>query len=274
MELKITELQVPGKISFNYEDLKAELSEKVKVYAALVYTEDQIADAKKDRADLNRLKKALNDERIRQEREFMQPFETFKAQVKELCMIVDKASCAIDAQVKAFDESQKQKKAEAIDELWKAKEAPGWMIRNDPKWLNASVSMKSIEEAIAKHLLQVQKDMDTLDSIGVCFEAMQHYQKTLDLNAAIAENARIKAQAEAKAKWEAEHAQIAIHEVMPSEAAVSPVVAVDEAAVNAKAEEFFNETRSWIGFQAFLTVSEAKALGEYLRGKGIKYKAI
>ena len=259
MELKITDLQIPGKISFNYAELKEALTARVKDYETMVYTEDQIANAKKDRADLNRLKKTLNDERIRQEKEFMKPFDEFKAQVKELCTIIDNAASTVDSQVKAFEEQQKAEKLEAINALWSAKEAPGWMQRNDPKWLNASVSIKSIETEIDKQLLQIQKDLDTLDSLGIGFEAMQKYQTTLDLNAAIAENARIKAQAEAKAKWEAEHAQMQIQEEEPPEPmeveAVEPV-------------------RQWIGFQALLSVDEAKALGAYLRSNGIKYKAI
>ena len=267
MELKITELQRPGKISFNYEDLKQELAEKVKEYGSLVYSEAQIREAKADRANLNRLKKALNDERIRQEREYMKPFDEFKAQVRELCGIVDNASAAIDNQVKAFEESQKQKKAEEIKAYWDSKEAPDWIRTNNPKWLNASYSMKAIAAGIDGLLLSCQKDLDTLDSMGVCFEAIQKYQATLDLNAAIAEDARIKAQAEAKAKWEAEHTQTRISVDTPSEAAERPAPGVQKEHENIPA-------RSWIGFQAYLTAQEAKELGRYLRERGIQYKAI
>ena len=68
MELKMNEYQLPEKILFNYEELKQELTEKVAHYETLVYTDDQIKEAKADRANLNRLKKALNDERIRREK--------------------------------------------------------------------------------------------------------------------------------------------------------------------------------------------------------------
>lgn len=268
MELRVTELQIPGKISFNYEELKQQLQTRVSDYESLVYTEDQIANAKKDRADLNRLKKALNDERIRQEKEFMKPFDEFKAQVKELCTIIDKASSAVDAQVKAFEDKQKADKLEAINALWRAKEAPAWMEKNDARWLNASVSMKSIEAEIDKHLLQVQKDLDTLDSMSVGFEAMQKYQATLDLNAAIAENARIKAQAEAKAKWEAEHAQMQIQEDKP------PVVTNLNDPEDIENAPQVEPVRQWLGFQALLSVEEAKALGAYLRSNNIKFKKI
>ncbi len=267
MELKITELQLPGKISFNYEDLKRELTEKVKEYASLVYTEAQIREAKADRANLNRLKKALNDERIRQEREFMKPFDEFKAQVRELCGIVDSASSAIDTQVKAFEDAQKQKKADEIKAYWDSKDAPDWMRRENPKWLNASCPMKTIAAEIDGILLQTQKDMDTLDNMGVCFEAVQKYQATLDLNAAIAENARIQAQAEAKAKWEAEHAQMQIPATPLAEPAESP-------APEGQKEPENTQPRFWLGFQAYLTIQEAKELNKYLRERGIQFKQL
>ena len=68
MELKMNEYQLPEQILFNYEELKAELTEKVQHYETLVYTDDQIKEAKADRAALNKLKKALSDERIRREK--------------------------------------------------------------------------------------------------------------------------------------------------------------------------------------------------------------
>lgn len=274
MELKITEHQLPGKIAFNYEDLKRELTEKVKEYGSLVYTESQIREAKADRANLNRLKKALNDERIRQEREFMKPFDEFKGQVRELCGIVDSASAAIDTQVKTFEECQKQKKAEGIKAYWDSKDAPEWMRMENPKWLNASYSMKSIAADIDGLLLNTQKDLDTLDRMGVCFEAVQKYQATLDLNAAIAEDARIKAQAEAKAKWEAERAQMQIPINTTPEAVASSVAGAQESSASYTPVEEAPAARSWVGFQAYLTVQEAKALGAYLRERGIKYRSI
>ena len=50
MELKVNEYQLPEQILFNYEELKAELTEKVQHYETLVYTDDQIKEAKTDRA--------------------------------------------------------------------------------------------------------------------------------------------------------------------------------------------------------------------------------
>ena len=68
MELKIISPQENGfveEIKWNNEELKAEIAAKMKDYRGLVFTEESIAEAKKDRANLNKLKSAFEDERKR-----------------------------------------------------------------------------------------------------------------------------------------------------------------------------------------------------------------
>lgn len=109
MELKMHEYQLPEKILFNYEELKRELTEKVSHYETLVYTDDQIKEAKADKAALNKLKKALNDERIRREREYMAPFADFKTKINEIIGIIDKPIAVIDTQVRGLQRNSRKK---------------------------------------------------------------------------------------------------------------------------------------------------------------------
>ena len=63
MELKIISPQEGGfvkEIQWNNEELKAEISEKMQDYKNLVFTEETIKEAKKDRANLNKLKNAAH----------------------------------------------------------------------------------------------------------------------------------------------------------------------------------------------------------------------
>lgn len=271
MELKVNAVAIPDPITFNYEELKAELMQKAEAYASLVYTEDQIKAAKEDRANLNRLKKALNDERLKQEREYMQPFNQFKAQIQEIISIIDKPVTVIDKQVKAFEEQQKEEKMVAIDaffcEQWNSRELPCAIeIDNimDQKWLNASVSMKSIQEAIIAKLDQVEKDLAVIRGLpAYAFEAEQAYLVSLDLARAISEAHRLQEIADKKAAWEAELAKKAEPANYGSSKSETPVK-----------EPIAEPSRQWIGFQAFLSVDEAKALGTWLKAMEIKYKKI
>ena len=66
MELVIytpTEDQFIKEISFNAEEIKAELAQRLEKYNGLVYNEANIKDAKADRANLNKFKNAIEDKR-------------------------------------------------------------------------------------------------------------------------------------------------------------------------------------------------------------------
>ena len=69
MELKVGQYQLPEKISFNYEELKAELTKACEEYKSIAYTSETIGDAKKDRAKLNNRKTQLTSFRLEKQRE-------------------------------------------------------------------------------------------------------------------------------------------------------------------------------------------------------------
>ena len=127
MELRVNEVQLPEAITFNYAELKQAVEAKANQYELAVYSDEQIKLAKSDRANLNRLKKALNDERIRQEKEYMIPFNDFKNKVNELISIIDKPVKLIDKQVKDFEEQQKMKKKDEILFFFESCNYPEWI---------------------------------------------------------------------------------------------------------------------------------------------------
>lgn len=299
MEFKINEVQIPEKPTFNYEELKQELQEKASMYASLVYGDDEIKQAKADKANLNKLKKALNDERIRQEKEYIKPFNEFKAQVNEIIGIIDKPISVIDEQVKLFEEKQKTEKMEKIKEFWESTEHPDWLTCKqifDQKWLNSSTSMKKVQEAITERLSQIDADVNTIGSLPeFSFEAVEVYKQTLDINRAIAEGQRL-ADIQ-KRKQEAEAAKTA--DVTEEEIAQSRQEYIDAASANgvhpmmqpeAKAEKTVVETRTppatdpvkteaapvkqWIKFEALLSKDDAAALKAFCDSRSIEIKAI
>ena len=65
--------QMPDKIEFNYEEMKAEFSKKLVHYNTLVVTEDSIRDAKADKAALNKLKEAIETRRKEIKKTYLLP---------------------------------------------------------------------------------------------------------------------------------------------------------------------------------------------------------
>ena len=70
MELKVKEMQLPEVIEFNYSEVKSWVAEGVEKYSKydnMIMDADAVKVGKADRAELNKVKDALNKERIRQE---------------------------------------------------------------------------------------------------------------------------------------------------------------------------------------------------------------
>lgn len=276
MELKVNEYNLPGQILFNYKELKEELTEKVSVYETLVYTDDNIKEAKADRANLNKLKKALNDERIRREKEYMQPFNDFKTKINEIIGIIDKPVAVIDKQVKEFEEQKKAEKMEAIKEYWtNLLEVPDGLALEeifDNKWLNASVSMKSIQDAITASIDKFNQDMATLANLPEFgFEAQQVYISSLDLNKALAEGQRMTQIAKAKAEREEAMRKIAEEQRKAEEAKKAELEA---AATQEQTPGQVEPERMWVSFSALLTTEDALALKNFFESRDIEFKAI
>lgn len=277
MQFKMNEITIPDTPSFNYEELKSGLLEKASKYETMVYGEDQIKDAKADRSALNKLKKALNDERIRQERAYMQPFDEFKAQVNEIIGIIDKPISVIDKQIKDYEEQQKEEKLEKIKEIWheflsvdKVPEGITFNQINDPKWLNASVSMKKVKEAMEENLNQIADDMKTLENLPeFSFEAVEVYKQTLDMNKAISEGQRLADIQKRKAEAEAE--KVKATEEQPKVVAVANV---DGQKVPLAEYPVETPDGQWLRFEAFLNVNQAMKLKEFFETNNISFRAI
>lgn len=292
MELKVNKVAIPERIDFNYEELKQELTEKVSMYETMVYTDDQIKEAKADKASLNKLKKALNDERLRREREYMAPFNEFKAQINEIIAIIDKPIAIIDKQVKEAEEQKKLEKAQKIEELFKELQAPEWVELKaiyNPKWLNASFSMKAVKEELVEKLDKINNDLDTLANLPEFgFEATEVYKSSLDINKAVnegkrlaeiqkrkEEQERLKAEAVAKAKEEAlaKAEEEAARREHPSDADMMEQCGMGAEPAHSQSDPEPIEAQ-WISFSANLTVAQARELKEFFDSRHIEFKAI
>ena len=123
MELKIYSPQDEGflqEIKWNFEELKAEISAVAQDYAASVYTDDTIKNARADRAKLNKFVDALNAKRTEIRKQLLKPDEQFGREVKELTGIVQEAIESIDGQIKDYERRQREEKTAKIREFYEA----------------------------------------------------------------------------------------------------------------------------------------------------------
>lgn len=275
MELKIYNPREDGfikAIECNYEELKAELSQKLEEYKGRVYTEEQIKEAKVDRAKLNALATAIDSKRKEIKKKCLQPYEQFEAQIKDLLAIIKEPVALIDSQIKGYEEEKKQKKLEEVKALFeKLKDAASEELEFvsfeqifEDKFLNASISLKMVETVISNKFNSIKCNLKTIaDLKEYSFEATEVYKETLNLNEAL-EKAKYMVDIAEKKKAEEERKEQEKKEEVKE---ITPDMQdVKESATDVK--------REWTAFEAYLSTEEAKMLAAWLKLNNIKIRRI
>lgn len=276
MELAVQKIQIPERIEFNYEELKTEITGLAGKYTGIAYTEDQIKEAKADKAKLTKLKKAMNDERIRLERDYMAPFTEFKDQVNDLIKIVDGPIREIDGQLKRYEEDRKARKEEEIlSYIDSIGGVPGSIAPEklfSSKWLNATYSMNAIRGEIDAAVDQIRENLDTLNGLEeFSLNAILVYQDTLSLPAALAEVKRQKNIRAMNDEAERRRAEREAEKRIDTAAQI-PVTPADPPETREPEPE--EDSRQWVSFAAFLTIHQARMLRAFFDTNGIEFKAI
>lgn len=178
MEFLITtDLSVmPENIEFNFEEMKSELSAKLETYNALVVTEDSIKEAKSDRANLNKLKTAIEDKRKEIKKLCLAPYESFEKQCKEITSLIDQPIKSIDGQIAVFDQKLQDEKWEKISEYYKAevKELVSVVPLEkivSAKWKNKTESIETVCNGIGDTLERIRAELESIENTPEEFKA-------------------------------------------------------------------------------------------------------
>lgn len=158
------------KIGWNKQEIMDAVASITEQYEGLTYTEEQMQDAKKDRATLNAMRKAISDRRIEVKKALLAPYDAFEAEVKEVVALIDKPIAMIDEQTSAYEEKLKEDKRNELIEFFKENvgELDGTLTFDmifNPKWLNKSVSLKSCKEEILSSISKTETDVRAIDTM-------------------------------------------------------------------------------------------------------------
>lgn len=283
MELKIISPGENGflkEIQWNQEEVKAWVAARVQDYKNIAYTEDQVKDMKKDRADLNKLRTAFESERKRLKKVCMEPYNLFEQQVKEAVALIDEPIQLIDSQLYELEERRKQQKKKDIEALFNTIGFQTFVTLDniiDQKWLNASVSLGKIEEQMKSIMYKIGTDVATIGNLPeFSFEAMEVYKKTLDLNKAILEGQRLAEIQKRKQQYEEEQKRIAEEKARQEEQEQSVLAEVVEetAPVEEKVDASPEPVRPYLvrmDFRVWCTKEQLMDLREYLIAHQIKF---
>lgn len=264
-------------VEWNYAELKKWLEDGLALYRGRVYGDAEIAEAKKDAADLRKLAAKIDDRRKEMKRQYLKPYEEFEKQAKELTGLIQAQVDEIAAQVKAFDEERRACKLEQIRAIYAeifgdlAELVPLEKFM-PPKWLNVTTTrMPQIEAELRAREGSISAALSSIKALGLDSETEAHithvYLETLDLSRALAEKTRIEderaklAEYEAKRQREAEEAPAGPE---PQEQRPEPS---EPRQIDMRKPEQIFVVRFW----AEGSKSQIMGLRQYMKDNGIEY---
>lgn len=175
-ELQIIRLENTDISGWDFSSLRAELQSRLDFYAGLVYTDETIKDAKKDRATLNKVKKVIEDARKAYKARCLAPYDALEPDMRSLVDMVEKQRSLIDSTLKEYEARQKQAKELEIKKFYDRKAiALGDLADRlypmilDSKWLNASSQRSRYEEEIIAAIASAAADIETVRAWGSPF---------------------------------------------------------------------------------------------------------
>ena len=273
-------------IETNFEAVRDWLTEELAPYATMVVSPDAIADAKKTRASLNKVKDSIDSQRKAIKKVWMKPYEDYEAKCKELTGIVGEAVGNIDGQIKSMENEMKEQKRQRLSDLFddNSYDLLGYITFDDifdSKWLNASFSEIEAANIMVGKIEEFKEGLEAIRCMNSPYEAsmLSEYSKTHSVSKAIAMGKQLeaiqKAEEERKAR-EAEQ-QFSEPEVIeePSPEPSAPPVQATAQFIRPVAEEEPPEEKTYAYEFTFpsMTMEQMKALKRCLVSNGIAYKA-
>lgn len=190
--------QLPAKIEFNFEEIKAELASLIQQYNTLVVTAESIRDAKDDKARLNKLYNAIDDKRKEIKKLCLAMYEPFEKQCKELLELIQQPITSIDKQIKVFEDIEQQQKWEQIEAYYKVeveelKDLVPLEKIVSSKWKNKGESLESVNNAIGDTLERIRGELETISTLHSEFEQQikDVYLNDYNLSKAMMEQKRL-----------------------------------------------------------------------------------
>ena len=117
LTVRVEHPELPA-IRWNEAEVQQNLTEMLAAYTGRVYTPESIKDAKADRAAVNKLDKQLADAARGAKAFYTKPLEEFLQRTKQMQAQCKQVSGAIDQQVKAVEEAERQDKADALQAVY------------------------------------------------------------------------------------------------------------------------------------------------------------
>ena len=206
LEVKIEGVQ---KITDNMNEFKQYALDMKEFYSTLTFNDEQLKEAKTERASVNKIVKKVADYRKEIVNKFNEPLENFVNTAKEVEALLKDASNCIDVQVKKYEEEEKENKKAECENLFNEmigdlSELVSFEKVFNNRWLNKTTKMSEVESDIKPIIEKINSGLNAIKELNSDFETelINTFLEDFDITRAIFKNTQLKEQKEKLSKAE------------------------------------------------------------------------
>lgn len=283
LEIRIEKEQLPM-IQINFAEIKQNLQQSLELYKGIIVTEETLGSCKNDQKELAGLRIKIDNYRKEKKKELSKPIEAFESQCKELIALVEEAEKPIKAGIEIFDnERRAEKKAAAMRLIAEVIEENSlnekYAARLDviDKYCNLTAKEGDIKDDLTNRALLLKAEQDAeAEKLEIITDTIEAVNARLSSKLSITDFTRfinsgaatkdILAEIHGKAEliYNAENKPVKEPEPIP-EPIVEPIVEpIKEVA----------EKACYGVYRVSGTLSQLKAVSNFLKANGITYKVI
>jgi len=166
MQIAIKTPKLPN-IDFDFENAKKILTKEVESFKALIVTEDTIPSCKKSRAELNKIKTSINNDKKKLKKEWNAPYIEVEDKVKELMTMCDEGLEYLDNGLSVYKTARVATKAKECKDLLEQKISESELLKKfaidlhlPEGFTNSSMSLKAVGSAIDIQIMDLMKDQE------------------------------------------------------------------------------------------------------------------
>lgn len=261
IEAQITGVQQIEDNIKEVQDFAISLSE---YYKDITFTDDQVKQAKDEKANINKFKKRVADFRKEITTKWNEPLQRFVDTVKTTETILTDTYDLINNQIQVYENKTKQDKEEQVKTYFQelCTKHNITFVEYEKAGINVtlSASMKSLKEQAKEYVEKIAGEINLINTQEYPEEIMIEYEKTLDVAKAIQD---VKERHERLEKQEEEKQEVPTDQEMKEkieEVLKAPKEIDDE-------DEILEMTFKVIG-----TRKQLKEIKKYMEERGIKYE--
>ena len=261
-------------IEANFDEVHEWLETNLAPYRELAVTPETVPAAKNYRAAIRKVRDRIDASRKEAKNAALMAYSSFEVKCKELTGLCDEAADAIDSQVKALENAEKQEKISRLRMVYAKCVPPDiwtylpWERVYRSAWENKGYKEDDAAKEIAEAAERTKKDLDAIRAIkdeSVAY-LLDVYRETLDLGTVLRKQAEIRAVREAEEKRKKADAADGgtMRASCPTEETQGDEVGAEDDAVD-------DGPKVTVRFQVCCTRAKLAALAQFLRENGIDY---